>query len=69
MHCHGAKEEIKSFEDRINQYNENIEKINNPSIKKKDRKKLIDEQEDINDELNRSQEELNKIIDMIKRGL
>lgn len=66
---YGAKEEIKSFEDRINQYNENIEKINNPSTKKKDRKKLIDEQEDINDELNRSQEELNKIIDMIKRGL
>ncbi len=66
---YGAKEEIKIFEDLIDKYYENEKIINNPSTKKKERKKLIDEQENINDELNRSQEELNKIIDIIKRGL
>ncbi len=66
---YGAKEEIKVFEDLINKYNENENTINNPSTKKKDKKKLINEQNDINDELNRSQEELDKIINIIKKGL
>ncbi len=66
---YGAKEEIKVFEDLINKYSENETAINNPSTKKKEKKKLVDEQKDINDELNRSQVELDKIINIIKKGL
>jgi hypothetical protein len=66
---YGSNTTSKSFATRIDEYYSNEEKINNKETKKKERKALLDEQENINSELNMCQEELNKIIESIKSSI
>ena len=45
------------------------EKINNESVKDKEKKQIKNEIKNINGELNMCQEELNKMLDIIKNNL
>lgn len=66
---YGSNVTSKSFAARIDEYNTYQEKLNGGSIKSKEKKEIKNEIKNINGELNMCQEELNKMLDTIKKGL
>ena len=66
---YGQKTTSKSFANRIDEYNICSEKIADKSVSKKEQKECKEEMKNINGELNMCQEEFDKMIEMIKRGL
>lgn len=66
---YGNKVETREFTAMIDEYHYNQELIDGGTLKKKEIKKLKDDQKNINSELNMCQEELNKMIETIKIGL
>lgn len=66
---YGSNVTSKSFAARIDEYNSYQEKLNSGSIKSKEKKEIKNEIKNINGELNMCQEELNKMLDTIKKGL
>ena len=66
---YGSNVTSKSFAARIDEYNSYQEKLNGGSIKSKEKKEIKNEIKNINGELNMCQEELNKMLDTIKKGL
>lgn len=66
---YGSKVESQSFTAIIDEYNYNQELLGNDKIKKKEKKALLDDQEDINGELNMCQQELDNMMNTIKMGL
>ena len=66
---YGSNVTSKSFAARIDEYNTYQEKLNGGSIKSKEKKEIKNEIKNINGELNMCQEELDKIINIIKKGL
>ena len=66
---YGSNVTSKSFAGRIDEYNMYQEKLNNGSVKGKEKKQIKNEIKNINGELNMCQEELNKMLDIIKNNL
>lgn len=66
---YGSKSTSKAFAARIDEYNECMEKLNDSSVKSKEKKECKEEIKKINGELNMCQEELNGMIESIKKGL
>lgn len=66
---YGSNVTSKSFAGRIDEYNMYQEKLNNGSAKGKEKKQIKNEIKNINSELNMCQEELNKMLDIIKNNL
>ena len=66
---YGSNVESKSFAAIIDEYNYNQELIDGGNIKKKEKKELLSDQENINGELNLCQEEFDNIVNAIKMGL
>lgn len=66
---YGSKVTSKSFASRIDEYNTYQEKLNDSSVKSKEKKEIKSEIKNINGELNMCQEEFNKMLETIKKGL
>ena len=66
---YGSKSTSKAFSTRIDDYNSCIEKLNDNSIKGKEKKECKEEIKNINSELNMCQKELNGMIEAIKNAL
>lgn len=66
---YGSKSTSKAFSARIDDYNSCIEKLNDNSIKGKEKKECKEEIKNINSELNMCQKELNGMIEAIKNAL
>jgi small-conductance mechanosensitive channel len=66
---YGSKVTSKSFASRIDEFNTYQEKLNDSSVKSKEKKEIKSEIKNINGELNMCQEEFNKMLETIKKGL
>ena len=66
---YGAKTTSKAFSARIEEFYTCQEKVNDSSVKNKEKKECKEEIKNINGELNKCQEEIDNMIETIKKGL